>query len=107
MKENPSSILTNEKLTRVYLKWYNAVLTLNRHFIQQREVELDYEIQAFRVGKAAFVCLPGEPFVEGGLRIRLASPPIQLILFIIPTTRVMFQLKRLLSEGDMKLRGPY
>lgn len=77
LKENPSPIWTNEKRTRVDLKWYNAVLTLNRHFIQQREVELDYEIQAFRIGKAAFVCLPGEPFVEGGLRIKLASPTYQ------------------------------
>jgi len=35
---------------------------------------LDYEVQVLRVGDAAFVGLPGEPFVECGLRIKLASP---------------------------------
>ena len=35
---------------------------------------LDYEIQVFRVGNAAFVSLPGEPFVEGQLAIKIASP---------------------------------
>ena len=33
-----------------------------------------YEIQVFRIGDAAFVALPGEPFVEAQLAIKLASP---------------------------------
>ena len=35
---------------------------------------LDYEIQVLRIGEDAIVGLPGEPFVELGLAIKLASP---------------------------------
>jgi neutral ceramidase len=42
--------------------------------MRERSAELDYEIQALRVGDTAFVGLPGEPFVEGQLAIKLASP---------------------------------
>ena len=35
---------------------------------------MPYEVQAFRVGPSAVLGLPGEPFVEGQLAIKLASP---------------------------------
>jgi len=41
---------------------------------RQREELLAYEIQALRLGEAAIVALPGEPFVEGQLALKLASP---------------------------------
>jgi neutral ceramidase len=54
--------------------WMVAASIYSVHLMRERELEMDYEIQAFRVGDAAFVGLPGEPFVEGQLRIKLASP---------------------------------
>ena len=51
-----------------------AASILSVHLLKQRSPELDYEIQVFRVGKTAFVGLPGEPFVEGQLQIKMASP---------------------------------
>jgi hypothetical protein len=51
-----------------------AASVMSVHLMKERERELDYEIQVFRVGRTAFVGLPGEPFVEGQLRIKLASP---------------------------------
>jgi hypothetical protein len=44
------------------------------HTMLERTATWDYEIQVLRIGPAALVGLPGEPFVEGGLRIKLASP---------------------------------
>jgi hypothetical protein len=45
-----------------------------RSRVLAQDPELDYEIQVFRIADAAFLALPGEPFVEGGLRIKIASP---------------------------------
>ena len=42
--------------------------------MRERDASLDYEIQALRVGDLAIVGLPGEPFVEGQLAIKLGSP---------------------------------
>jgi hypothetical protein len=36
--------------------------------------QVEAEVQALRVGDAAFVGLPGEPFVELGLLLKQASP---------------------------------
>jgi len=40
----------------------------------RREGKLAYEVQALRLGEAAIVALPGEPFVEGQLAIKIGSP---------------------------------
>jgi neutral ceramidase len=42
--------------------------------MRERSPTLDYEVQVLRVGETAVVGLPGEPFVELGLAIKLASP---------------------------------
>ena len=72
--EHPQPEWTDAHRTRVTGEWMRAAQVLSVHLARQREPELDYEIQVFRVGNTAFVALPGEPFVEGGLRIKLASP---------------------------------
>jgi len=74
LAEHPQPLWTDEGRTQVDWKWMRAAQLLSVHLIREREGTLDYEIQAFRIGNAAFVGLPGEPFVEGGLRIKLASP---------------------------------
>jgi neutral ceramidase len=47
---------------------------LSVHLMRRREPELAYEIQVLRIGDTAIVGLPGEPFVEGQLAIKIESP---------------------------------
>lgn len=44
------------------------------HLQRQRTPNLSYEVQGLRIGDLAVVGLPGEPFVELGLAIKMASP---------------------------------
>lgn len=74
LAEHPQPVWDNEERVRVDRKWMYAALLFSVYLEKQRGPELDYEIQVFRIGDTAFVGLPGEPFVEGGLRIKLASP---------------------------------
>ncbi len=74
LTENPQPLWTDEGQTQVDWKWMHAAEVLSVQLIRERERDFDYEIQVFRVGETAFVGLPGEPFVEGGLQIKLASP---------------------------------
>lgn len=65
---------TDEARTAVDPAWVAAASVYSVHLQARREGRLAYEVQAFRVGGAALVALPGEPFVEGQLEIKLASP---------------------------------
>jgi len=55
-------------------EWIEAASTWSVHLQRQRDTSLAYEIQVLRVGDMAVVGLPGEPFVELGLAIKMASP---------------------------------
>ena len=74
IQDHPQPPWADEERTSVREDWMLAASRLSAHLQQQREGDIDYEIQVLRVGKVAFVGLPGEPFVEGGLRIKEASP---------------------------------
>ncbi|MBI4024730.1 MAG: hypothetical protein HY360_07085 [Verrucomicrobia bacterium] len=54
--------------------WNRAAWLWSIELMRRRSPQMEYEIQVFRVGNAAFVGLPGEPFVEGQLAIKIASP---------------------------------
>jgi len=54
--------------------WFTAASTRSVEILRQRETDMRYEIQVFRVGDLAIVGLPGEPFVEGQLAIKTSSP---------------------------------
>jgi hypothetical protein len=41
---------------------------------KQRSPTFDYQVQVLRIGDLAIVGLPGEPFVEGQLAIKVGSP---------------------------------
>ena len=60
--------------TALHPEWAAAASLLSVELARQRGATLDYEVQVLRLGDAAIVGLPGEPFVEGGLAIKLASP---------------------------------
>lgn len=74
LEKSPQVAWADDHPSRVHPDWMAAASIYSVHLMGERGPELDYEIQAFRVGDAAFVGLPGEPFVEGQLRIKLASP---------------------------------
>lgn len=54
--------------------WFMAATMVDLANQREQSSEFDYEIQVFRIGDVAFVGLPGEPFVEGQLKIKLESP---------------------------------
>jgi hypothetical protein len=55
-------------------EWMDAAMMMSVHLERKRNPNFDYEIQVFRVGDIALVGLPGEPFVEGQLAIKIGSP---------------------------------
>ena len=55
-------------------EWFRAASLMSVEYMRRRSPTFDYEIQVFRIGDAALVALPGEPFVEGQLAIKIGSP---------------------------------
>jgi neutral ceramidase len=74
LAENPEPVWTDSEHKKVDPKWIYAAILVDRYKQRQRNPEYDCEIQVLRVGNAAFVGWPGEPFVEGGLQVKLRSP---------------------------------
>ena len=73
-REHPTPNWTDEQHRQVDPRWVYAKALVEHQALVERGVGWDYEIQVLRIGPAALVGLPGEPFVEGGLRIKFASP---------------------------------
>ncbi len=65
------------QLTR---EWITAASVWSVHLQRRRDPNLEYEVQVLRIGDTAIVGLPGEPFVELGLAIKLASPFAQTFI---------------------------
>ncbi|NPV48124.1 MAG: hypothetical protein HPY69_14310 [Armatimonadetes bacterium] len=74
LSRHPVPPWADEARTQVDYDWTVAASIHSVHLQQQRERKLSYEVQALRLGSAAIVGLPGEPFVEGQLAIKLGSP---------------------------------
>ena len=62
-------------------EWVFHATVLETH---SRGPDYDYEIQTIRIGETAFIGLPGEPFVEAGLKIKLESPANQAYVVHMP-----------------------
>jgi hypothetical protein len=60
--------------TRIDVEWFHAASTKSIEYTRLRHPEFPYEVQVFRIGETAIVGLPGEPFVEGQLAIKVKSP---------------------------------
>ncbi len=73
---SPTPELVEGDPGRVTSDWAIASSIWSVHLMRQRSPMLDYEIQVLRIGDVAVVGLPGEPFVELGLAIKLASPTL-------------------------------
>ena len=61
-------------------EWMQAASVLSVDLQRRREKDLDYEIQVFKIGRTALVGLPGEPFVEGQLALKMASPAYRTLV---------------------------
>jgi len=55
-------------------QWFHAASTRSIEYCRRRMPEFLYEIQVMRIGDLALVGLPGEPFVEGQLALKIQSP---------------------------------
>jgi hypothetical protein len=74
LAESPQPKWLKDDPNRVDPGWFHAASTKSIEYCRKRMPEFLYEVQVLRVGDTAFVGLPGEPFVEGQLQIKLKSP---------------------------------
>lgn len=72
--EHPEPIVAEGNAGAVDRQWFNAAMLVSLDLERKRQPELPCEVQALRVGDCAVVGLPGEPFVEGQLAIKIGSP---------------------------------
>jgi neutral ceramidase len=71
---NPEPLWKDAGKTSVEWDWVYAATRIDLAAYVRRTPCFDYPIQVFRLGHTALVSVPGEPFVEEQLRIKLASP---------------------------------
>ncbi len=74
LEQNPVPPLDHETAGKIAGDWTRAAGLVSVELCRKRQGEMDYEVQVLRIGETAIVGLPGEPFVEGQLRIKMASP---------------------------------
>jgi hypothetical protein len=74
LREHPNVLWQKQNQRQAEWEWMDAAMLMSVELERERHPDYDYEIQAFRVGSTALVGLPGEPFVEGQLAIKQASP---------------------------------
>lgn len=59
---------------RISWDWWYAMSTLDVYNHWGPNARFDYEIQAYRIGDLGLIAVGGEPFVQGQLKIKYASP---------------------------------
>jgi hypothetical protein len=74
LAEHPQPPWADDERTAVSGEWISATQLVSVDLLRRREPEMPYEIQVLGVGDIAIVGLPGEPFVEGQLAIKIGSP---------------------------------
>ncbi|MCD6352516.1 MAG: hypothetical protein J7M26_10385, partial [Armatimonadetes bacterium] len=74
LRRHPEPTWAKDNPRQIDPAWMAAASVYSVHLQRQRQPTLEYEIQALRLGDVAIVGLPGEPFVELGLQIKMSSP---------------------------------
>ena len=74
LRQHPTPLRRSNEPTAVEWDWCYALANADLAEYVKRTPEFEYEIQVFRIGSLALVALTGELFVEGQLRIKMASP---------------------------------
>ncbi|OHB53048.1 MAG: hypothetical protein A2Y07_06520 [Planctomycetes bacterium GWF2_50_10] len=80
LKENPVPPWDDPDQQYISWPWMKAAGLVSVWLEQQREKIFDYEIRVLRIGDVFIIGLPGEPFVEGQLRIKLNSPVDKILI---------------------------
>ena len=65
---------TDHTRTQTTWPWFRAASIMSLYLQQQRRKTFAYEIQILRIGDIALIGLPGEPFVEAQLALKINSP---------------------------------
>ncbi len=71
---NPGPMWLDEAHSSVTWDWVYALSNLDLESVGRSRPTYSMEVQAIRIGDVALVGVPGEPFVEGQLQIKLQSP---------------------------------
>ena len=75
LSEYPQPKWNKDTPERIDPNWFRTASTKSIEYCQKRWPDgFPYEVQVLRIGDTAFVGLPGEPFVEGQLAIKIGSP---------------------------------
>lgn len=74
LSESPQPRWREDDRSRVDPQWFLAASTKSIEYCRRRSPDFLYEVQVLRIGDTALVALPGEPFVEGQLALKIASP---------------------------------
>jgi hypothetical protein len=74
LEESPAPRWADVTRASVDWDWMIAASIYGVHLLRERAGTVDYEIQVLRIGDTAIVGLPGEPFAELGLAVKMASP---------------------------------
>jgi hypothetical protein len=106
--ERPQPTWADESRTGVDYEWMVAASIYSVHLMRQRSPVFEYEVQVLRIGDTAFVGLPGEPFVECGLRIKLASPTYPTYIVHCTTTYVGYiPIRKAFDRGGHEVNTRY
>jgi hypothetical protein len=74
LAEHPQPLWQKENPAKVEDNWMDAAMLMSVELERERVPDFRYELQVFRIGPVSLIGLPGEPFVEGQLAIKQASP---------------------------------
>jgi hypothetical protein len=74
LSASPTPAYRSDNPDWVTWEWFAAASTRSIECCRRRLPAFQYELQVVRVGDVALVFLPGEPFTEGQLAIKLRSP---------------------------------
>ncbi|MDD5677234.1 MAG: hypothetical protein PHW60_04480 [Kiritimatiellae bacterium] len=72
--KHPQPLWQKQNPTQVDGEWMDAAMLISVEMDRERSPDFCYELQAFRIGPVSLIGLPGEPFAEGQLAIKQASP---------------------------------
>jgi len=75
LEQNPEPVWQDEQRVQCSWDWVHAVTLMALNESRRRDNGVfDCPLQVFRIGDIALVSFPGEPFVEGQLRLKVESP---------------------------------
>lgn len=74
LRDHPTPHWSKSNPKHVEDDWMEAAMLVGVELERRRGSDYAYEMRAFRVGDVAFLGLPGEPFAEAQLAIKIGSP---------------------------------